>query len=128
MRVSSELQFGALREVVVARERQGALSRRAWYRSIGWVRTRFGEGGGQLDRRRARGVLSPCAQESKARTGRFLREKLISDHGLFSSFEDQQGAANEQDSWGIFQGCIVPAPSETCWFRGMSVGGSFRRV
>ena len=23
---------------------------------------------------------------------------------------------------------IVPAPSETCWFRGMSVGGSFRRV
>ena len=22
----------------------------------------------------------------------------------------------------------VPAPSETCWFRGMSVGGSFRRV
>ena len=27
---SSELQFGALREMV-ARERQGALSRRAWY-------------------------------------------------------------------------------------------------
>ena len=23
---------------------------------------------------------------------------------------------------------LVPAPSETCWFRGMSVGGSFRRV
>ena len=23
---------------------------------------------------------------------------------------------------------IVPAPSETCWFRGMSMGGSFRRV
>ena len=22
----------------------------------------------------------------------------------------------------------LPAPSETCWFRGMSVGGSFRRV
>ena len=32
-----------------------------------------------------RGVLNPCARESKAQTGRFLREKLISDHGLFSS-------------------------------------------
>ena len=77
-----ELQFGALREVV-ARDRQGPLSRRAWQRSIGWVRTRFGEGGGQLDRRGARGALNPCARESKARTGRFLREKLISDHGMF---------------------------------------------
>ena len=44
---------------------------------------RFGEVGGQLNRRRARGVLNPCARESKARTGRFLREKLMSDHGLF---------------------------------------------
>ena len=98
MRASSELQFGALREVAV-RERQGALSRRAWQRSIGWVRTRFGEGGGQLDRRRVRVVLNPCARESRARTGRFLREKLISDHGLFSSYEGLQGAANGQDSW-----------------------------
>ena len=56
--------------------------------------TRFGEGGGQLDRRRARGVLNPCVQESKARIGRFLREKLISDDGLFSSYEGRQGAAN----------------------------------
>ena len=39
-------------------------------------------------------MLNPCARESKARTGRFLREKLISDHGLFSSYEDQQGSAN----------------------------------
>ena len=31
-------------------------------RSIGWVRTRLGEGGGQLDRRRAGGVLNPCAR------------------------------------------------------------------
>ena len=37
------------------------------------------------------------------RTGRFLREKLISDHGLFSSSEDQQGAAKGQDSWGFFK-------------------------
>ena len=49
--------------------------------------TRFGEGGGQLDRRRARGVLKLFARESKARTGRFLREKMMSDHGLFSSYE-----------------------------------------
>ena len=95
--VSSELQFGALREVV-ARERQGALSRRAWEPSIEWVRTRIGEGGGQLDRQRVRGVLNPCARESKTRTGRFLRENLISDHGLFSSYEGQQRATNGQDS------------------------------
>ena len=78
--LSSELQFGSLREVV-ARERQGgALSRKAWQgevaRAIGRVSTRFGEGGGKLDRRRARGVLYPCARGSEARTGRFLRKKL----------------------------------------------------
>ena len=50
-------------------------------------------------------MLSPCARESKARTGRFLIENLISDHGLLSSSEDQQGTANGQDSWGVFQGC-----------------------
>ena len=44
-----------------------------------------------------------CVRESKARTGRFLREKLISDHGLFSSYEGQLGEANEQDSWSIFR-------------------------
>ena len=47
----------------------------------------FGEGEGQLDRWRAKGGLNPFAQESKARTGRFLREKLSSDHGHFSSYE-----------------------------------------
>ena len=82
MRAYSELQFGALREVA-ARERQEALSRRAWLCSIGCVRTRFSESVGQVDRRRAKGVLNPCARESKARTGRVLREKLISEHGLF---------------------------------------------
>ena len=39
----------------------------------------------------------------KARTGRFLREKLISGHGLFSSYDGQQGAADGQDSWGFFR-------------------------
>ena len=105
MRASSELQFGALREVA-ARERQGALSRSASKRSIGWVRTRFGEGEGQLNRQGARGVLNLCARESKARTGRFLRGKLISDHGLFSFYKGQQGAANGQDSWDFFRGAL----------------------
>ena len=35
-------------------------------RSIGLVSTISGESGGQLDRRRASGVLNPCARESKA--------------------------------------------------------------
>ena len=42
-------------------------------------------------------------EESRARTGRFLREKLISDHGMFSSYGGQQGAANGQDSWVFFR-------------------------
>ena len=29
---------------------------------------------------------------------------MISDHGLFSSYEGQQGAANGQDLWDVFQG------------------------
>ena len=65
--------------------------------------TRFGEGGGKLDRRRARGGLNPCAPESKAQTGMFLREKLMSEHGFFSFYEGQQRAANGQDSWGFFR-------------------------
>ena len=63
------------------------------------VRTKFGAGGGQFDRRGDRGVLNPCARESKARTGRFLSEKLISDHGLFSSYEGQQEAENGNIFW-----------------------------
>ena len=65
---SSELQFGAIREVV-ASERQGHCcgnSGRVQQRSIGRVRARFGEGGGQLDRRPTREVLSLYARESKA--------------------------------------------------------------
>ena len=99
VRAPSEPQFGALREVAAC-ERQGALSRRAWQRPIEWVHTytRFGEVGGQLDRRRARGVLNPCAPESRRESGDFLRKKLTSDHGLFSYYEGQQKAANGQDS------------------------------
>ena len=45
------------------------------------------------------GSAEPLSARIKARTGRFLREKLISDHGMSSSFEGRQGAANGQDSW-----------------------------
>ena len=48
-------------------------------------------------------MLNPCARESKARTGRFLREMLISDHDMFPSYEGQQGAANGQDSFFFFR-------------------------
>ena len=75
---------------VAARERQGALSQRAWKSSIGWGRTRFREGEGKLDRRRARGGLNSCARESKARTGRFLKNKMMSDHDHFSSYEGRK--------------------------------------
>ena len=34
-------------------------------------------------------VLNPCARGSKARSGRFMREKLVSDNGLFSPYEGQ---------------------------------------
>ena len=67
---------------------------------------RFGEDGEHLDCRRARGgVLNACRGRKlkAARTGRLLREKLVSGHGLFSSYEDQQGAANGQDSWDFFR-------------------------
>ena len=72
--------------------------------AIGRGSTRFGEDKGQLDRRRVRGVLNPCARESKTRTGRFLRGKLISGHGLYSFYESQQGTANQQDCCASFLG------------------------
>ena len=43
-------------------------------------------------------------QNARREPGGFLRGKLISDHGLFSSYGDQQGAANVQVP-GLFQGC-----------------------
>ena len=51
-------------------------------------------------------MLNFCARESKAQTGRFMREKMLSDHGIFSSHENLQRAANGRDSWGFFRdGC-----------------------
>ena len=53
--------------------------------------------------RRAEGGSIVDKRESKAQTGRFLKEKLISDLDLFSSHEGRQGAANGQDSRGFFR-------------------------
>ena len=50
-------------------------------------------------------MLNPCARESKAQTEGVLRGKLISDHGLFSTYESQEGASNKQDSIGVYKGC-----------------------
>ena len=50
-------------------------------------------------------LYSSCARELKPRIrGLLLSEKLISDHGVFSSEESQQGAANGQDK-GVVLGC-----------------------
>ena len=86
---------GATRETgsTVVDERMVAL--------YGVITHQFSEGGRQLDRRRGTGVLNSCARESKARTGRFLREKWTPDQGFFSSYKDQQEVANGQDSWGF---------------------------
>ena len=75
-------------------------------RSIGRISTRFGEGGGQLYRRRATGALGLCAREPQARPWRFLRGKLISDHSLFSLCESRQGVAIRQEFCGFLQGCL----------------------
>ena len=64
MRASSVLQFGDLREGGGTREAGSTVAESLVVLIIGWVRTRFSEGGGQLDRRRARGGLNPCARES----------------------------------------------------------------
>ena len=104
MRSSSELQSGPLREVLRhARGREHCRGKPGSALLCGYAPDSAKQRGGQLDCGRARGVLNPCARESKARTGRFLREKLISGHGIFSSYEGQQEAANGQDSWGLFR-------------------------
>ena len=49
-------------------------------------------------------MLNPCARESKAQTETFLRGKLISDHGMFSFYEGQQGAVSRKNSCDVFSG------------------------
>ena len=50
-------------------------------------------------------MRNPCARGPNARTERFLKEKLISDPGMFFSSEGQRGAADpcEQDLWCFFR-------------------------
>ena len=60
--------------------------------------------GGKLYRRRARGGLNLCARESKARTGRFLREKLTSDYGHFLPTRATRSGERARFV-GIFQRC-----------------------
>ena len=68
--------------------------------SVFMRKTRFGKGGGQIDRRRARGVLDLCSQESKARTRRFLWEKSdCCPRPVFFLRGPTRRAVNGQDSW-----------------------------
>ena len=89
MCASSELRFGALRESGGTREAGTTIAESlvVLYR----VDTH------QIRRRRrtarsstSQGRSEPLSRESKARTGRFLKEKLMSDHGHFSSYESHK--------------------------------------
>ena len=51
-----------------------------------------------------RGGAGPLFARIKGTNPEVSEEKAMSDHGLFSSEEGKQGAANGQDSWGVFQG------------------------
>ena len=86
MCASSEFQFGALRQDGGTRETGCTVAESLV------VLYRVGTHQIRRRRRAARSStsqegLDPCARESKARTGRFLGEKLMSDHGHFSSYE-----------------------------------------
>ena len=85
---SSELQFGALREVWRhARGREHCRGESGSSLLGGYAPGSAKTEGSSIVDERTRGGLNPCAQETKARIGRFVREKLMSDHGLFSSYE-----------------------------------------
>ena len=42
-------------------------------------------------------------EDQRRGTGRFLREKMMSDHGSFFFLRGSQGATNGQDLWGFFR-------------------------
>ena len=50
----------------------------------------------------SQGSAEPLCARIKGVDRRFLKEKPMSDHGLFSSYEGRQGVANGQDSWCFF--------------------------
>ena len=60
-------------------------------------------GGCRPDSARGSEAQSSASQGPKAQTGRFLMEKLISDHDLFSSCQGQQEVVNGQGSWGFYR-------------------------
>ena len=64
-------------------------------------------------------MLNPCAREP----GGFFREKLMSDHRLFSSYEGQQGAANGQDSWDFFRDAQDFRRLDVGWRAGFTSSG-----
>ena len=83
---SSELQFGDLRE--------GGGTREAGSTVAESLVVLYQVGTHQIRRRRraarsltSQGRAKPMSARTESRTGRFLREKLISDHGHFSSYE-----------------------------------------
>ena len=88
VRLFRELQCGALREVA-ARKRQGTLS----VTESLVVLYRVGTHEIRRRRRAARSSTSQgraeplCARIKGANRGRFLEEKLMSDHSHFSSYE-----------------------------------------
>ena len=104
VRASSELHFGALREGGGTREVESTVAES--------LVTLYRVGTHQIRRRRraARSSTSqgraenPCARESKARTGRFLREKLISDHGIFLPTRATRSGERARFV-GLFQEC-----------------------
>ena len=67
--------------------------------------------GAILTRRRRREARSSTSQESaepvyvriKGANQKILWEKLMSDHGRFSSYEGLQGVANIDVSWDVFR-------------------------
>ena len=82
------------------------------------VSIRFNEGRGKLDRRRARGMLNPCARESKARIGEFSEgEADLRPRGLLSSYESQRTSEILGEVSGMHRALVgwmlVRAPAST---------------
>ena len=88
-----------------ARGREHCVSRRASGSTLssGYApNSEKAEGGSIVDE--PGDLLNPCARESTASTGRFLREKLMSDHGHF--LPTRATTSGEQATFvGLFQGC-----------------------
>ena len=70
---------------------------------------------------------------TQAESGAYLRTEFLPSSAVASFYLFKRHRVSPEFI-GSRNNCVpmafnlVPAPSETCWFRGMSVGGSFRRV